>query len=94
MCMHNWRSVLYYFKACICCLFLAAVSLWAVEPSSAKKAPAEPALPDDCSIESIAVTYPERTIDIFGYEMNWIWLFFILSMIAGFIFKELLGIQV
>jgi hypothetical protein len=55
---------------------------------------AEPALPDSSPIESIAVTYPERTIDIFGYEMNWIWLFFILSMIAGFIFKELLGIKV
>ena len=42
------------------------------------------------------VDYPERNIPlgIAGYEMNWIWLFFILSMIAGFIFKELLGIEV
>jgi uncharacterized membrane protein (DUF106 family) len=55
---------------------------------------AESALPDSSPIESIAIAYPERTIDVFGYEMNWIWLFFILSMIAGFIFKELLGIQV
>ncbi len=55
---------------------------------------AEPPLPDNSPINSIAVTYPERTIDIAGYEMNWIWLFFILSMIAGFIFKEILGIQV
>jgi len=55
---------------------------------------AESALPDGSPVESISVNYPERTIGIFGYEMNWIWLFFILSMIAGFIFKELLGIQV
>jgi len=55
---------------------------------------AESALPDSSPVESIAVSYPERTIDIVGYGMNWIWLFFILSMIAGFIFKELLGIQV
>lgn len=54
---------------------------------------AEPALPDG-PVESIAVNYPERNVGAFGYEMNWIWLFFILSMIAGFIFKELLGIQV
>ena len=56
----------------------------------------EPALPEDGSIESIAVNYPERTISlgIADYEMNWIWLFFILSMIAGFILKELLGIEV
>ena len=55
---------------------------------------AEPALPNDSPVESIAVNYPERAIDIAGYEMNWIWLFFMLSMVAGFIFKELLGIKV
>jgi uncharacterized membrane protein (DUF106 family) len=56
----------------------------------------EPALPDNSTVESIVVDYPERNIPlgVAGYEMNWIWLFFILSMIAGFIFKELLGIQV
>jgi uncharacterized membrane protein (DUF106 family) len=56
----------------------------------------ESALPNDSAVESIAVNYPERNIPlgIAGYEMNWIWLFFILSMIAGFIFKELLGIEV
>ncbi len=56
----------------------------------------EPAIPANSPIESIAVDYPERNIPlgIAGYEMNWIWLFFILSMIAGFIFKELLGIEV
>ena len=56
----------------------------------------ESALPANSPIESIAVDYPERNIPlgIAGYEMNWIWLFFILSMVAGFIFKELLGIQV
>jgi hypothetical protein len=56
---------------------------------------AESALPDDSPIESAAITYPERNIDLYGYyEINWIWLFFILSMIAGFIFKEILGIKV
>lgn len=56
----------------------------------------ESALPENSAIESITVDYPERNIPlgIAGYEMNWIWLFFILSMIAGFIFKELLGIEV
>lgn len=55
---------------------------------------AEPALPENSPIESVSVNYPDRHIDIAGYGMNWIWLFFILSMIAGFIFKELLGIQI
>jgi uncharacterized membrane protein (DUF106 family) len=54
----------------------------------------EAALPQNVPIESISVNYPERNIDIAGYEINWIWLFFILSMVAGFLFKELLGIQI
>lgn len=55
---------------------------------------AESALPENSPIESISINYPDRDIDIAGYGMNWIWLFFILSMIAGFIFKELLGIKI
>jgi uncharacterized membrane protein (DUF106 family) len=55
---------------------------------------AEPALPEDSPIESISINYPDRNIEVAGYGMNWIWLFFILSMVAGFIFKELLGIQI
>jgi len=56
----------------------------------------ESALPANSPVESITVDYPERNIPlgIADWEMNWIWLFFILSMIAGFIFKELLGIKV
>jgi uncharacterized membrane protein (DUF106 family) len=55
---------------------------------------AEPALPESSLIESISINYPDRLIDIAGYGMNWIWMFFILSMVAGFIFKELLGIKI
>jgi uncharacterized membrane protein (DUF106 family) len=55
---------------------------------------AETALPENSPIESISINYPDRDIDIAGYGMNWIWLFFILSMIAGFIFKEILGIKI
>jgi uncharacterized membrane protein (DUF106 family) len=55
---------------------------------------AEPALPENSPIESISINYPDRDIEIAGFGMNWIWLFFILSMVAGFIFKELLGIQI
>jgi uncharacterized membrane protein (DUF106 family) len=55
---------------------------------------AEPALQENSPIESISINYPDRDIEIAGYGMNWIWLFFILSMVAGFIFKELLGIQI
>ena len=55
---------------------------------------AEPALPDNKFVEAIDVQYPARNIAFAGVEWNWIWLFFILSMIAGFIFKEILGIEI
>jgi hypothetical protein len=55
---------------------------------------AEPSLPENGPVESVAINYPDRNIEVAGYGMNWIWLFFILSMVAGFIFKELLGIQI
>jgi uncharacterized membrane protein (DUF106 family) len=54
----------------------------------------ESVLPDQSPIESVAIDYPDRNIEIAGYEITWIWLFFILSMAAGFLFKEILGIQV
>jgi len=55
---------------------------------------AEPALPENSPIDSISINYPDRNVEVAGYGMNWIWLFFILSMVAGFIFKELLGIKI
>ena len=54
----------------------------------------EPALPTSSAIESIAVTYPPRNISFFGYEANWILAFFVVSLIAGFIFKSVLGIEI
>jgi len=55
---------------------------------------AEPALAENSPIESISIKYLDRNIEVAGYAMNWIWLFFILSMVAGFIFKEVLGIKI
>jgi hypothetical protein len=54
----------------------------------------EPALPDNSPIQSIAVTYLPRDINFAWLEWNWIVLFFVLSMVAGFIFKEILGIEI
>ena len=51
-------------------------------------------LPQSGSIESIDVNYAPRDIHFAWIDWNWIVLFFVLSMIAGFIFKELLGIEI
>ena len=54
----------------------------------------EPALPPSSPIQSIEVQYPARSIAFAGVEWNWIWLFLVLSMIAGFLFKSILGIEI
>jgi len=55
---------------------------------------AEPALPASNPVEAIEVQYPARDIAFAGFEWNWIWLFFVLSLVAGFFFKSVLGIEI
>ena len=55
---------------------------------------AEPALPENSLIDAIAVQYPAREIAFAGLDWNWIWLFFVLSLAAGFFFKSILGIEI
>lgn len=54
----------------------------------------EPALTGNNPIVSIAVQYPERNIAFAGFEWNWIWLFFVVSLAAGFLFKGILGVEI
>jgi hypothetical protein len=54
----------------------------------------EPALPDNNFIEAVEVQYPARNIRFAWIEWNWIWLFFVLSLAAGFLFKSILGIEI
>jgi hypothetical protein len=46
----------------------------------------ESALPDTSPIQSIAVNYPERSIQFAWMSWNWIVLFFVVSLVAGFVF--------
>jgi hypothetical protein len=55
---------------------------------------AEPALPQNNLVQAIEVQYPSRDIAFAGLEWNWIWLFFVLSLAAGFLFKSILGIEI
>jgi hypothetical protein len=54
----------------------------------------EDALPSDSPVQSISINYPERTIAFAWLEWNWIWLFFVLSLIFGFLFKTILRIEI
>ncbi len=57
--------------------------------------PAERPLPRDASIESITVTYPEAAVGFLFWDIHWILVFFIISIVAAFVlqrpFKVTLG---
>jgi hypothetical protein len=54
----------------------------------------ERALPSNGQIHSVEVNYPSRNIRFAGLDWNWIWLFFVLSLVAGFFFKTVLKIEI
>lgn len=46
--------------------------------------PVEAPLPHDGPVESIAVAYPEGLVSVFGWEVHWIIVFFVLTMVLAF----------
>lgn len=56
--------------------------------------PAESSLSDASFASAIHVLYPKREFDILGINMHWLLAFFIISLVAAFSFKGLLGVEV
>jgi uncharacterized membrane protein (DUF106 family) len=48
--------------------------------------PAEPPLPRG-AFESIAVTYPDASVDVFGLELHWMIVYFVLSIAFAFLLR-------
>lgn len=55
--------------------------------------PGEKPIPKNPLIKRIEVGYPSRLIEIFGWKTHWVVLFFIFSIISGFAFKGVLGVE-
>ena len=45
-------------------------------------------------IQSVQVNYPSLSMPIFGWNIHWLILFFVLSVVFGFAFKGVFGVQV
>jgi uncharacterized membrane protein (DUF106 family) len=56
--------------------------------------PGEAPIPKQSAVKTIEVAYPELEIAIFGWRMNWLILFFVLSMVFGFALKGKLGVSI
>ena len=53
----------------------------------------EPGLPADGPLDRIEVSYPSRSVVLFGFESNWLVPFFVISLAAGYLFKTVLRIE-
>ena len=56
--------------------------------------PDEAPIATSSAVESIEILYPELGLAILGRHVNWMILFLVLSMIFGFAFKGVLGVQI
>ena len=56
--------------------------------------PGEQPLPEDAVVASIEVQYPTRSIALFGWELHWLVVFFVLSMVSGFALKGVLRVEI
>jgi hypothetical protein len=56
--------------------------------------PGESPFPADSPIASVEVTYPGATLDLFGWRLQWVWPWLILSMAFGYAIKGPLRVQV
>jgi len=54
--------------------------------------PAEDALPAESPVASIALTYPEDDVSVFGWHVNWLVAFFLLSVAFAFALRRRLGV--
>ena len=55
--------------------------------------PAEPPLPADGPLESIEVTYPDQDIQVFGWGLHWMVVYFVLSIALAFVLKKPLRVN-
>jgi uncharacterized membrane protein (DUF106 family) len=56
--------------------------------------PAEPPIKSQIPVDSIEVQYPAKSMDLFGWKIHWIIVYFILSIVFGFAFKGVFKVQI
>jgi uncharacterized membrane protein (DUF106 family) len=54
--------------------------------------PAEPPLPKESPLASIVLAYPEDTVSVFGWHVNWLVAFFVLSVAIAFALRSRMGV--
>jgi uncharacterized membrane protein (DUF106 family) len=56
--------------------------------------PAEDPLPESAFIESITLVYPDARVNLFGWGVHWIIVFFVLSIVFAFALRNRFGVTI
>ena len=56
--------------------------------------PGEPPISEAHAVEAVEIAYPPLELGVFGWKVDWLVAFFVLSMGFGFAFKDALGVEV
>jgi hypothetical protein len=56
--------------------------------------PSEASLPDEGPVAAITVGYEERDLSVFGWDLNWMVVYFALSLIFAFALKKPFGVTI
>ena len=56
--------------------------------------PVEAPIKSDMPIKSLEITYPTKGMNLFGWHIHWLIIYFALSIIFGFAFKGILKIEI
>ncbi len=57
-------------------------------------APAEAPLPGDSPFKAISFAYPDREMKLYGVNLHWLLVFFVVSVAFGFAIKGVVGVEV
>jgi len=56
--------------------------------------PGEASITNQNRVRYLEIEYPSRTIDILGWELHWLLVFFVLSTVAGFALKNFFRVEI
>ena len=56
--------------------------------------PSEPPLPADGPVAAISLSYVEHDLPVFGWDLNWMVVYFVLSLAFAFVLKKPLGVTI
>jgi len=56
--------------------------------------PAEESIPEDAGVEYIEITYPPIAYTVFGLRIHWLVIFFVVSIVTGFMLKGFVKVEI